>query len=719
VAGNNSNITIVAGINAAITTVSGIAAAVSAVATNATNINTVSTNISSVNSVATNIVDVQNAEENAAAAIAAQAAAEAARDLTLAALDSFDDRYLGQYATDPTLDNDGNALIGGALYFNTTDDVMKVYDIGGGVWLAAYASLSGALLTTNNLSDLTNAAAARTNLALVPGTHVQAYDAELTSLAGLSITQGDLIYGSAADTYSKLAKDTNATRYLSNTGTTNNPAWAQINLANGVTGDLPFANLTQGAALTVLANATNGTADFAALAAGSDHQVLRRSGTALAFGAVNLAQAAAVTGILAGANGGTNNAFMQFTGPASTTKTYTLPNATCALLTDNAAVTVPQGGTGIATTTAYGVICGGTTATDALQNAGAGTAGQVLTSNGAAALPSFQSPSGGSFKNKAINGALNVQRCPIGTTDNSYVIDQHRMLLEAANAATFTRETTGAPTGYKYFGRLTAGSGNNNKFGIFHPFEGKNIYDLRGQVVTASILLAATAGLSNIKMGIAEFTGTEDSISGDPISAWGADGVTPTLAANWAFINTPANLSVGTSFAAKSVSATVGASAVNLAVIVWNDDKTTTTTTDKLDFTALQLEKAASATAFEVRPQSLEEELCEWYYKKISGATASVFSMGVNYNNTSDGLAWMNFKRMRSAPTGSVSAAGDFEIHQFASGVLKTCVSFGVTQATDASVSLAVGGWSSGTANAAFQLRAVNGNAAIYLDSRL
>jgi hypothetical protein len=76
-------------------------------------------------------------------------------------------------------------------------------------------------------------------------------------------------------------------------------------LSTGVTGDLPFANLTQGAALTVLANATNGTADFAALAAGSDNQVLRRSGTALAFGAVNLASSNAVTGTLPAGNGGT------------------------------------------------------------------------------------------------------------------------------------------------------------------------------------------------------------------------------------------------------------------------------------------------------------------------------------------------------------------------------------------------------------------------------
>ena len=65
------------------------------------------------------------------------------------------------------------------------------------------------------------------------------------------------------------------------------------------------------------------------------------------------------------------------------------------MLTNCTGLPVAGGGTGVATTTAYGVLAGGTTATGAFQNIGTGTAAQVLTSNGAGALPTFQAASGG------------------------------------------------------------------------------------------------------------------------------------------------------------------------------------------------------------------------------------------------------------------------------------------------------------------------------------
>ena len=179
----------VAGISANVTTVAGIA--------------------SQVVTVASNIADIQNAEENADAAIAAkvaaeaaQSAAESARDSTLAAYDSFDDRYLGTKTSDPALDNDGNALVAGALYFNSTAGVMRLYT--GSAWVAAYVSGTASgisfsptgnvaaadvqaaiaevdsekLAKASNVSDLSNTATARTNLGLVIGTDVQAYDVD-------------------------------------------------------------------------------------------------------------------------------------------------------------------------------------------------------------------------------------------------------------------------------------------------------------------------------------------------------------------------------------------------------------------------------------------------------------------------------------------------------------------------------------------------------------
>ncbi|MDC1143410.1 hypothetical protein OAS70_01000 [Candidatus Pelagibacter sp.] len=68
-----------------------------------------------------------NSANSATAAQTAQTAAETA-------LDTFDDRFLGAKSSDPTLDNDGNALIDGALYWNTSDDVFKVYDLGNTQW---------------------------------------------------------------------------------------------------------------------------------------------------------------------------------------------------------------------------------------------------------------------------------------------------------------------------------------------------------------------------------------------------------------------------------------------------------------------------------------------------------------------------------------------------------------------------------------------------------
>lgn len=126
-----------------------------------------------------------NAASSATSANSAKVAAEAARDQTLAAFDSFDDRYLGTKSSDPTLDNDGNALVAGALYYNSVAGTMKVYT--GSAWVAAYVSgtdflsLTGGTLT----GPLTLSGNASANLHAVPK---QQLDAGLATKANTSHT---------------------------------------------------------------------------------------------------------------------------------------------------------------------------------------------------------------------------------------------------------------------------------------------------------------------------------------------------------------------------------------------------------------------------------------------------------------------------------------------------------------------------------------------------
>jgi hypothetical protein len=77
---------------------------------------------------------------SSSATAAANSAASAA-----ASLDNFDDRYLGAFSADPTLDNDGDALIVGALYFNTSLNVMRTYD--GLNWISSVSASRNSVTT--------------------------------------------------------------------------------------------------------------------------------------------------------------------------------------------------------------------------------------------------------------------------------------------------------------------------------------------------------------------------------------------------------------------------------------------------------------------------------------------------------------------------------------------------------------------------------------------
>jgi len=115
----------------------------------------------SANNAATSEQNAATSEQNAAgSATDAQNAQNAAE----AAFDSFDDRYLGSKTTEPATDNDGDPLLEGAIYWNSTNSALKIYD--GTAWVDGAFDAQGFMVGSNNLSDVDDVAASRTNLGL-------------------------------------------------------------------------------------------------------------------------------------------------------------------------------------------------------------------------------------------------------------------------------------------------------------------------------------------------------------------------------------------------------------------------------------------------------------------------------------------------------------------------------------------------------------------------
>jgi len=226
------------------TNASSSASAASTSATNASNSATAaSTSASNASTSATNA-------SNSATAAASSATSAAA------SFDSFDDRYLGAKSSAPTVDNDGNTLLTGALYFNTVDNAMKVWS--GSAWLDAYASLSGAVTSVSGTAPIVSSGGTAPAIsitqattsangflsstdwntfngkqaALVSGTNIKtvasqslvgAGDVTFSSISPITTT-GDIIIGTATNTSSRLGAGDSGYLLTSN-GAGTAPSW--------------------------------------------------------------------------------------------------------------------------------------------------------------------------------------------------------------------------------------------------------------------------------------------------------------------------------------------------------------------------------------------------------------------------------------------------------------------------------------------------------------
>jgi hypothetical protein len=165
--------------------VSSVAASATAAATSATSA-AASATAAATSATSAETSATASASSASAAATSASSAATSASSAA-ASYDAFDDRYLGSKTSDPTLDNDGNALITGALYFNSVVGALKVY--GGASWALVAPDTSNFIDKTilTGKGALISASGASTPVALTaPSTNGYVLSFDSATASGLS-----------------------------------------------------------------------------------------------------------------------------------------------------------------------------------------------------------------------------------------------------------------------------------------------------------------------------------------------------------------------------------------------------------------------------------------------------------------------------------------------------------------------------------------------------
>lgn len=179
-----------------------------------------------------------NASTSATAAASSATDAATAQAAAEAALDAFDDKYLGSKTADPTLDNDGNALVDGALYFNTTDNIMKVYDLGTTTWKQLTPSAAQQTNIDTVATNIANVNTTATNISNVNTTATNI--ANVNTVAGISADVTS-VAGISANVTSVAGNSTNINAVASNSTNINNVASNSTNI-NSVAGSISSIN---------------------------------------------------------------------------------------------------------------------------------------------------------------------------------------------------------------------------------------------------------------------------------------------------------------------------------------------------------------------------------------------------------------------------------------------------------------------------------------------
>ena len=219
------------------------------------------------------------AAASAAAASASQSAAATSASSAAASYDSFDDRYLGAKASNPSVDNDGNALLTGAIYWNTTSNSLLVWD--GSAWDPAAFTVSGSVSSFNTRTGAITLSSGdvTTALGFTPGAGT------VTSVSGTAPVS--VATGTTTPVISMAAATGSVNGYLTSTDwTTFNNKGSGTVTAVSVTSANGFTGTSSGGATPALTLTTsingvlkgNGTA-ISAATAGTDYAAIATAST--------------------------------------------------------------------------------------------------------------------------------------------------------------------------------------------------------------------------------------------------------------------------------------------------------------------------------------------------------------------------------------------------------------------------------------------------------
>ena len=224
-----------------------------------------------------------------------------------------------------------------------------------------------------------------------------------------------------------------------------------------------------------------------------------------------------------------------------------------------------------------------------------------------------------------LSGAVATSATTPANNDDTYIHDRWLLLSDGNDIADVGRSVANR-TDMRYIG-YNAVETADKKFGFAQIIEAQDAAQLVGgsAVVTLSFIAAVsnTTRLDDIRAGIVSWSGTGDSVTSDLVSNWNGADANPTLASNWTFENTPANLSVGGSFAKYSVTATIDTSSTtNVAAFIWSNS-VDNDVDDIWYLGGCQLELGSYPTPFITESFDITLAKCQRYFNRIPVGTGS------------------------------------------------------------------------------------------------